>query len=230
MEAVILAGGFGTRLKTVLQDVPKPMAPINGKPFLEFLLRYLLSNNISKVILCTGYKHEVIEGYFGSSFQGLNISYSREMEPLGTGGALKKALSNVNGQHCIVLNGDSFFRAPIEDLIKSHFEYDSDFTIALKKMVDFDRYGVVNLQGSRIIGFEEKCFRNDGVINGGVYIIRKSALIDVGLPKTFSLESDFLEKNLLQLSFHGKIFNEYFIDIGVPKDYSQAQKDLPEIQ
>jgi D-glycero-alpha-D-manno-heptose 1-phosphate guanylyltransferase len=230
MEAVILAGGFGTRLKTVLQDVPKSMAPIQGKPFLEYLLLYLLRSNVSTVILCTGYKHEIIEEYFGSSFQGITISYSREMEPLGTGGALKKALLNTNGQHCIVLNGDSFFKVAIEDLMKAHFDYCSDFTIALKRMVDFDRYGAVKLQGDRIVAFEEKCFRKEGVINGGVYIAKTSAIIDAGLPQKFSLEKDFLEKYVSSLRMHGKVFYDYFIDIGVPEDYARAQKELPEIR
>jgi D-glycero-alpha-D-manno-heptose 1-phosphate guanylyltransferase len=228
MDAVILAGGFGTRLKTVLRDIPKPMAPVRGKPFLSYILRYLSRFDIATAILCTGYLHEAIEGYFNGSFQGMPLFYSRETEPLGTGGALKKALFNVKGDHCVVLNGDSFFGIPLAELINAHFEYGSDFTIALKRMTDFERYGAVKLQGSRIVAFEEKSFRKEGVINGGVYVVRTSAIMDADLPGKFSLEKDFLERNLSGLQVHGKIFEEYFIDIGVPKDYRRAQTELQE--
>ena len=227
MEAVILAGGFGTRLKTVLQDIPKSMAPIQGKPFLEYVLLHLSRFNISNVILCTGFRHEAIQNYFGSSFEEISISYSQEKEPLGTGGALLKALEGVKDQHCLALNGDSFFKAPIDDLIKAHFEYDSDFTIALKKMTDFDRYGTAKLEGSRIIAFEEKRFRKEGVINGGVYCVRKSAMTNLGLPDKFSLEKDFFEKYVSTVRMHGKVFDGYFIDIGIPEDFCRAQLGLP---
>lgn len=172
MEAIILAGGFGTRLKNVIKDVPKPMAPIQGKPFLEYLLCQLKQFSISNIIMCTGYKHEVVEAYFGTQFKGIPISYSVEREPLGTGGAIMHAFSYINEESFLVLNGDTFFKVDIEYLIKFHIKNNSDCTIALKKITNSDRYGTVKCQNNRIVAFEEKQFREESTINGGLYYIK----------------------------------------------------------
>jgi D-glycero-alpha-D-manno-heptose 1-phosphate guanylyltransferase len=227
MEAVILAGGFGTRLKTVVQDIPKSMAPIGKKPFLEYLFHHLSYYNISNLILCTGYKHENIKAYFGSFYGKIPISYSIENEPLGTGGALIKALPLVREPHCVILNGDSFFKVNLDALYQSHINSDSDFTIALKPMSDFNRYGTVQMDGDRIVAFEEKRFRNTGLINGGVYVAKKLTILKSNLSKKCSLEKDFLEKSVSKFRIFGKIFKDYFIDIGIPEDYFRAQKELP---
>jgi D-glycero-alpha-D-manno-heptose 1-phosphate guanylyltransferase len=226
MEAIVLAGGFGTRLKTVVSDIPKSMAPIGKKPFLEYLFHYLSHYNISNLILCTGYKHESILTYFGSSFNNIPLSYSIENEPLGTGGALIKALSLIKDPHFIVINGDSFFKIDIDALYKSHVHSGSDFMIALKPMSNFDRYGTVQMDGDRIIAFKEKCFRTTGLINGGIYSVKKSTLQNAHLPKKCSLEKDFLEKYVSILKIFGKVFNDYFIDIGIPEDYFRAEKEF----
>jgi D-glycero-alpha-D-manno-heptose 1-phosphate guanylyltransferase len=172
MEALVLAGGFGTRLQAVLPDVPKPMAPIGGKPFLEFLLGYLTRFPITRFILCTGYKHDIIEKHFGTAFKNIPITYSVEKEPLGTGGAILQAIPVIHEQNCLILNGDTFFEIDIGRFFRNHVQSNSVFSIALKTMKNFDRYGTVKRVGSRIVAFEEKRFRTAGEINGGVYILK----------------------------------------------------------
>lgn len=191
MEALVLAGGFGTRLQTAVSGLPKPLAPIGGKPFLEFLLEYLTRFPITQIILCTGYKHETIEKHFGMAFKDVPITYSVEKEPLGTGGAIVQAMSLVHEQNCVILNGDTFFEINIERLYYKHVESNSDFSIALKTMCNFDRYGTVKRIGDRIVSFEEKRFQTDGEINGGVYIAKKAVFINHSFPKVFSLEKYF---------------------------------------
>ena len=154
------------------------------------------------------------------------MEYSIETEPLGTGGALLQGLSLVNEDHCVVINGDSYFEVDLHMLMNAHLENQADITIALKKLCDFDRYGTVGLQGDRIVSFEEKKICKEGVINGGVYIVRKAAIKAEHLPRAFSLEKDFLEKRVSTCKIFGEIFDGYFIDIGIPEDYQRAQLEL----
>lgn len=224
MEVIVLAGGFGTRLQSVVKDVPKPMADINGKPFLEYILEYLLNYGITKTILSVGYKKEIIENYFGNSYKAIDIVYSKEDEPLGTGGAIKKALTFCKSENVLVLNGDTFFEINLQTLIQEHKKADADVTISLKKMYNFDRYGKVILEKNRVISFAEKEFSSSGLINGGVYIIRKD-IFDI-YEKKFSFEQEFLEKKLSMLSICAYIDKGYFIDIGIPKDYEKAIYDF----
>jgi D-glycero-alpha-D-manno-heptose 1-phosphate guanylyltransferase len=226
MEAMILAGGFGTRLKTVIADLPKPMAPVGGKPFLEHLLLFLSQQAISKFVLCTGYKHEIIEKYFGSSFQGIPVEYSIETEPLGTGGAVQNALMHITGESFLLLNGDTFFGIDVAELIAEHARTRAAISIALKEMTDFDRYGTVCLEKGRIIKFEEKKKLARGLINGGVYSIKKNIFDLLLLPQKFSFEKDLLEKCVDDLILNGIVFQDYFIDIGIPEDYARAQTEL----
>jgi D-glycero-alpha-D-manno-heptose 1-phosphate guanylyltransferase len=226
MEVIILAGGFGTRLREEIKDIPKPMAPIQGRPFLDYLLTQISTYQVSKFILCTGFKHEIIENYFGRIFNNIPICYSAEKEPLGTGGAVKQALSLISADSCLIVNGDTFFNIDLGALWKYHIEKASDFTIALKQLSDFDRYGTIQKQGDKIIAFEEKHYCKTGEINGGIYVIRKDIFNKYSLEKTFSLEKDFLEKYVSELNIYGKIFYDYFIDIGVPTDYRKAQQSL----
>jgi D-glycero-alpha-D-manno-heptose 1-phosphate guanylyltransferase len=230
MEALVLAGGFGTRLQAVLPEVPKPMAPIGGKPFLEFLLGYLTRFPITHFILCTGYKHDIIEKHFGTAFKDVPITYSVEKEPLGTGGAIVQAIPLVHEQNCVILNGDTFFEIDIERFFRNHVLSNSDFSIALKTMKFFDRYGTVKRVGDRIVAFEEKCFHAAGEINGGVYVVKKSVFSKHSLTKSFSLEKDFLEKNVVNNTITGFVYDGFFIDIGLPEDYARAQTELAERQ
>lgn len=230
MEAIILAGGLGTRLKEVVSDVPKPMAKVNGHPFLYYQFNYLLKQGITKVILSTGYKHEVIENYFGDFFNGIPIEYSIEETPLGTGGAIRKALDKVHGDYVFILNGDTFFEVSLSDMLKHHISFNADVTLSLKPMKEFERYGSVITNGTRVTGFEEKVFKEKGNINGGVYILGSATLQEFEISENFSFETDFLSQNIGSLNIQAYISDGYFIDIGIPDDYFKAQEELKRFQ
>ncbi|MBD3842888.1 MAG: NTP transferase domain-containing protein, partial [Campylobacterales bacterium] len=148
MEAIVLAGGLGTRLKSVVSNVPKPMATIGDKPFLEYILKYLKKNGITRVILSVGYKLEIIEEYFGNNFEGIELIYSKEDEPLGTGGAIKKAMSKVKSSKVYIINGDTFFDVNLKSLILVD---NSKITLSLKHMKNFDRYGCVESDENNLV-------------------------------------------------------------------------------
>jgi len=227
-EAIILAGGFGTRLTSV-KDIPKPMAPIKGKPFLEYILNYISSFNVSKVHLAVGYKYEVIQTYFGNNFNGLELNYVIEDNPLGTGGAIKKALEKVESNNVFIVNGDTFFELNFEELETFHAENNADVTLGLKPMFDFDRYGTVELdENNQVCKFSEKKHCDEGVINAGVYLLKRTIFEGMEFPDRFSIENDFFEKYYEDQRLFGFIHEGYFIDIGIPTDYLKAQKELPE--
>lgn len=214
-EAIILCGGLGTRLRSVISDVPKPMAPIINKPFLAFVLEYLKKQNISRVVLAVSYKYEIIQEYFGNSYLGMQILYSIEKEPLGTGGAILEALNLINSDSCYVLNGDTFFDVNLDRLKLDN----SDICVALKPMKNFDRYGSVDIDNnSYISAFNEKKFTSNGLINGGVYLINKNIFNSFNLPNKFSFE-EFFQENFLIFNAKATVFDDYFIDIGIPQDY-----------
>ncbi|MCR8690402.1 MULTISPECIES: D-glycero-D-manno-heptose 1-phosphate guanosyltransferase [Campylobacter] len=214
-EAIILCGGLGTRLRSVISDVPKPMAPIKNKPFLAFVLEYLKKQNISRVVLAVSYKYEIIQEYFGNSYLGMQILYSIEKEPLGTGGAILEALNLINSDSYYVLNGDTFFDVNLDRLKLDN----SDICVALKPMKNFDRYGSVDIDNnSYISAFNEKKFTSNGLINGGVYLIKKNIFNSFNLPNKFSFE-EFFQENFLIFNAKATVFDDYFIDIGIPQDY-----------
>jgi len=226
MEAIILAGGFGTRLSNILFDVPKPMAPVNGKPFLKYVFDYLLKNGITHAILALGYKAEVIQKYFGDKYKGISITYSIEDFPLGTGGAIKKALSCCNEDDVFVLNGDTYFDVNLKEMKLFHDNKKSNLTIAVKAMRDFDRYGTVVIEDHMIKRFEEKKPTDQGKINGGIYLIKKT-IFDLVDEESFSFEKIMLESGIIDIyAFESE---GYFIDIGVPEDYYRAQKDFKDM-
>ncbi|QGQ98486.1 D-glycero-D-manno-heptose 1-phosphate guanosyltransferase [Paenibacillus psychroresistens] len=226
MEAIILAGGLGSRLRSVVADVPKPMAPINNQPFLKYLMDYLDKEGITKVILSTGYKHEVIEACFGSRYKDIEIVYSIEDQPLGTGGAIKKALDKVTSENVFILNGDTFFNVNLQQLLEKHLELNSLLTFSLKPMTQFDRYGIVKTNADRIVAFTEKMYCESGNINGGVYVAQSSLFNQLDLPDKFSFETDYMVRYVEELNFNALISDKYFIDIGIPEDYSKAQSEL----
>lgn len=225
MEVIILAGGFGTRLSHIVEDVPKPMAPVSGVPFLVYVLENLLRAKITKVIMATGFKSERIEEYFGDNYKGMDIIYSIEIEPLGTGGAIKKALGCCTENNICVLNGDTYFDINLSDMQKFHNNENTELTIGLKKMYDFDRYGTVEIQNNNILKFNEKKQTGDGYINGGVYMLKKE-IFDGIKENKFSFEADYMEKFVSVKKFKGYISNGYFIDIGIPEDYQRAGEEL----
>lgn len=228
--AIVLAGGFGTRLQAVVKDLPKPMAEISGKPFLGYLLSYLLQQGIRKAILSVGYKWETVKNYFGDFYGELKLDYSIEEEPLGTGGTIFKAVQNSEEKEFFIFNGDTFFNIDLGEFYLKRTMEDVKLSVALKRMKNFDRYGTVKTDAShRIISFEEKKFYGEGDINGGVYILKRELFSGMNLPEKFSFEKDVMEKYYNQIPFSGFAFNDYFIDIGIPEDYMRAQQELPQI-
>ncbi|MEW6621784.1 MAG: nucleotidyltransferase family protein [Bacillota bacterium] len=227
MEAIILAGGFGTRLSHVISDVPKPMAPVNNRPFLEYILDYLLEYNFNKIILAVGYKNEVIKEYFQNSYKGISIIYSTEDTPLGTGGAIKKGMEYCNDNDIFILNGDTFFDVNLFDMSQFHKNNKSTLTIAVKTMVNYDRYGSVIVENERIVEFREKMKTGKGKINGGIYLVNKNifnTIPNISFYISFSFEEKILESSKHDIfAFES---NGYFIDIGIPEDYYKAQKDF----
>lgn len=225
MEAIVLVGGLGNRLRSVVSDVPKPMAPVNGKPFLHFLLARLSDQGISHVILATGYMHEKVESYFGKAYLGLALSYSVEKEALGTGGAIRQAEELCHDSEYFVFNGDSFFEADLKKMLSFHQQKKADITLGLKRLQNFDRYGSVKTDDDgRVHAFEEKTFVAEGAINAGVYLLKKNILAKkFPRGKSFSLENDFLAQEISQLPAYGFKSDGFFIDIGIPEDFQRAQ-------
>ena len=177
MDCIVLAGGLGTRLQSVVQDVPKCMAPVNGKPFLHFLFDYAEQQGCTKVILSLGYKYEYVTEWLKTQQRSFTVDYVIEEVPLGTGGGIQLALQKATEQHIAVLNGDTMFRVPLQEMMEFHMQVQAATTVALKPMQDFDRYGVVKTDNTaRITAFEEKKPQAEGLINGGVYIIDKDEL------------------------------------------------------
>jgi D-glycero-alpha-D-manno-heptose 1-phosphate guanylyltransferase len=225
-EAIILAGGLGARLNTLVDNVPKCLAPVNDIPFIEYVLQYGHSQGIQRFIISVGYKKELIQFYIASQEYPFDIIFCEEEAPLGTGGAIKKSLALTQSDQILILNGDTFFEYDLKYLTMFHeFEF-ADCTLCLKLLTNFDRYGAVDFLHGDIICFKEKQFTAKGYINAGVYALEKFHFLDLVFPTTFSFEKDYLEKYVKKLSFQGSIQNAYFIDIGTPEDYVQAQIDL----
>lgn len=230
MQAIILAGGFGTRLRQVVKDVPKPMADINGKPFLHYLIQNLKDSGIKKIIISTGYLKEKISEYFSDNYLDLEIAYATEDKPLGTGGAIKNSLRFCDqNSDILVLNGDSFLQFNLEDFIKNH--KGQKMSMVLRKMDDCSRYGRVIFDENNIVtNFEEKSAeKKSGFINGGIYLLKCNLFAEFDLPEVFSFESDFLAKKLDKLKPKALLSDGYFIDIGIPDDYKKAREELVKI-
>ena len=230
-EAIILAGGLGTRLSgTIADELPKCMAPVNGRPFLDYLLQYLDDLGLKRVILSVGYKHQAITEHFGNAFGELQLEYAVEKEPLGTGGALRLAMQQAREPLVLVMNGDTFFEVDVPKLINAHRSREAVITLALHEVDDVGRYGSVVIdQERRITGFAEKNqTAGKGLINGGMYVINKRYFISKELPEKFSLERDLLQKHYATDRIFGLICRQYFIDIGIPADYQKAQNDFKE--
>jgi D-glycero-alpha-D-manno-heptose 1-phosphate guanylyltransferase len=225
-EAIILAGGLGTRLKHLIPDLPKPMAPVNGKPFLSYILEELNQHFFEHVVLSVGYKSDPIVDYYGHHYKEIGISYSIEEEPLGTGGAIKRSLGLTNSELVFVINGDTFFEIDFNQMEILHHVKKSQVTLAAKPLCNFDRYGTISIEEGHITGFCEKQFTQKGLINGGIYLLSKSKLPITTWPDIFSFEKDFLEAAYSQQQFFAFISDGYFIDIGIPDDYARANLDF----
>ena len=226
-ECIILAGGFGTRLRSEVADLPKCMAPVAGKPFLHWVIAHLTAQKITSFVFSLGYMHKIIEEYIQLNHPQLQVKFSVENEPLGTGGAIKLALNKCEEENILVVNGDTLFETNNNELWEEHIKNNSACSLALKPMQNFERYGAVTINESKIItAFTEKKYMEEGLINGGVYLINRKTFTQLNLPEKFSFEKDFLEKYLHILIMIGVQDNGYFIDIGIPEDFKKANEEI----
>lgn len=230
-EAIVLVGGLGTRLRGIVNQLPKAMAPVNGRPFLEYQLGYLESKGITRVIMAVGYMKEAIMENFGSSYRSLALDYAVEEEPLGTGGAIMNAVSHLRGEQFYILNGDTIFDIPLQKLQEIRNTKKADLVVALRKVKDTSRYGGVTVDDEgRINGFVEKgSASGEGWINGGIYLCSKEFLKNFNFNPKFSFEKEILEKEYSRRAIYGAGFINYFLDIGIPKDYKRAQHEFREL-
>ncbi len=229
MQAILLAGGLGTRLRKAVSDRPKPMADVCGRPFMEYLLMELKSHGISEIVMAVGYKGNMVEDYFGDGSRwGLGIAYSYEETPLGTAGAIRNAQGHLTENDFLVLNADTFYRAVYGDVITLFQQDDYDMTLVLREVSDISRYGSVRVEGSRVSGFNEKeDVARPGLINGGIYVMNKEVLSDIPLGVKCSLEHEMIPAMLETGKKIGAVVNNgYFIDIGVPEDYYRFIRDV----
>jgi D-glycero-alpha-D-manno-heptose 1-phosphate guanylyltransferase len=226
-SAVILAGGLGARLRSVVPDLPKPMAPINLKPFLEHQMNYWVDQGVDHFVLSVGYKHQIILEYFGAKFNGIPVEYVIEALPLGTGGALMLAAEKISkSDKFLLLNGDTYFAVSLKSLIDFSLKNNADWTFSLFKSNEVGRYmGLEVAPGGRISSLKSKDNSFSKLVNGGVYLVNPSALKDIpfGMGEKISLEDDIFPVAMgLGQRFFGKEFLNTFIDIGVPSDYYRA--------
>lgn len=223
--AIVLAGGFGTRLRSVLPDLPKPMAPIKGRPFLEYLMDYWISQGVSKFVFSVGYKKEVIIEYFGNSYRSVPIHYSVETRPLGTGGALLVAARDQTGSF-LVLNGDTFFEVIFSDLLSFHINKAAELTLSLFRTDDQQRFGGVDVDHSgALISLNSASSMPGELANGGVYLINSTLLFETTYEagEAVSLEKDLIPYFLAQRREVYATFSPgRFIDIGIPSDLIRA--------
>lgn len=226
-EAIVLAGGFGTRLAHVVPDVCKPMAPVAGRPFLRFIMDQLAASGFDRVVVADGYRRDQIEEFFGGSYRGMAVEYSPEDTPLFTGGAVKRALGRCRSDWVFVLNGDTWLDVDFASMEAVAVDSPDGVSavIAVKRMRGFERYGTVDVDaGGALAAFHEKRPCEEGLINAGVYLLCRDALD--GMPKKFSLESDYFERVVGEGALRAAECTGGFIDIGVPKDYELAQTML----
>jgi len=227
VQAIILAGGFGTRLRTVVSALPKCMAPVAGKPFLYYVIDHLQKQGVKKFIFSLGYMSEAIQTFLQENYPTLDYQLSIEDEPLGTGGAIYKACTIATEPTVLALNGDTLFSINVQQLLELHHHKESHCSICLKPMQNFDRYGVVKMDANNCItSFEEKKWNDEGLINGGVYAIDSAKFLAQPFAEKFSMEKDYLELLVGEGNFYGLVQDAYFIDIGIPEDFGRAQKEI----
>jgi D-glycero-alpha-D-manno-heptose 1-phosphate guanylyltransferase len=230
MEAIVLAGGLGTRLASRLHGLPKPMAPIAGRPFLEILLTQLRRSGCTRVLLSVGHQHAVIQEHFGAAFDGLAIDYVIESVPLGTGGAIRLALAEAREESVLVLNGDTFLNADYAAMLGFHAVQGAAVTLAVVHRDDVSRYGGVTLEGRRIVGFQEKGRSGPGYISAGTYVLARNLAWPPALPEKFSIERDFFVPEVARLRPAAYKVDGFFLDIGIPEDLDRAQTELAQFR
>ena len=229
-DVVILAGGLGTRLRSVVSDVPKCMAPVGGRPFLDWILRWTSRFEVNRIILSLGYMGNIVTDWMesGCRFSPVPVDWVIEETPLGTGGGIRLAMRKVSTERTVVMNGDTFFNVDLDALCAFNEAVGSPLTVALKPMTGFDRYGSVTLDGDgRITSFNEKRYCEKGLINGGVYCMDSSFGLMEDKPDKFSFEKEVLEPLSGHGILSGFVSDGAFIDIGIPEDWELAQAFIP---
>jgi D-glycero-alpha-D-manno-heptose 1-phosphate guanylyltransferase len=227
IPAVVLAGGLGTRIRAVADGLPKPMLSVCGRPFIEYILDLLIHAGVPSIHLAVSYRRQAIQSHFGTSYRGTRLLYSIEDQPLGTGGAILKCYREHQLRTALVLNGDTLFQVDLDGMVTAHRRANSRITIALRQVSDTSRYGAVTCDSDhRISTFQEKGSAHSGLINGGVYLVDRSAIEDTVLPARFSFERDFIQNNVEALRPLGFISDGYFIDIGIPEDLARARMEI----
>lgn len=225
MEAIVLAGGFGTRLRVLVSDTPKPMAPVAGKPFLEILLQALVQKGFNRVVLSLGFLAHKVTSHFGVRFAGMDLHYVVEDQPLGTGGAVRLALASCSQDHVFVFNGDTFLDLEAH-AVEAAWLADKRPIIVARHVPDTSRYGRLLTEADWVTGFAEKGASGPGLINAGCYVFARDQLDSFALYRNFSLEADYLATEVKQTVFKAFVTKGFFIDIGVPEDYLRAQDML----
>jgi D-glycero-alpha-D-manno-heptose 1-phosphate guanylyltransferase len=222
MEAIVLAGGFGTRLRSVVSDVPKPMAPIAGRPFLEILLENLASKGIHRTVVSLGYLSNVISDHFGAEFCGMEVDYVVESSPLGTGGAIRLAMDACTQDAVFVFNGDTFLDVDLAE-VQSTWQTTGLPVVVAKYVPDTARYGGVEMTDGLLSRFIEKGRTGPGLINVGCYLLGRHQLDRFSVGDPFSIEVDFLTPEAAKSKVAVAVTDALFIDIGLPEEYALAQ-------
>lgn len=223
MEAIVLAGGLGTRLSGVVPDLPKPLAPVAGRPFLSFVLDALEAGGFDSVVLAVGHRADAIRDCYGDRHGSMRLAYSVESTPLGTGGAIALALRQTSGAEVFVLNGDTFVELDFGAMRALHVREAERLTMAAQAVDDAGRYGTLDVRGDHVHAFVEKGRSGPGLINAGVYLLRRDLLGTDAGSHAFSFESDFLMPRAAAIRARAFRTHGLFIDIGIPEDYARAQ-------
>jgi D-glycero-alpha-D-manno-heptose 1-phosphate guanylyltransferase len=226
VDAIVLAGGLGTRLRGEVPDLPKPLAPVAGLPFLAWVLDHLAAQGVRRAVLSVGYRHEAIQDHFGDRHGPIRLAYSVEPRPLGTGGAIRAALAHCASDPVLVVHGDTLFEIDLGCLLARHRAGGRALTMALCPVPDTARYGRVAVTDGTVTGFEEKGPAGPGLINAGVYVLSARLFAGYIAPPAFSFEREFLAPHLAALAPAAHVADGYFIDIGVPDDYRRAAAEL----
>lgn len=220
----MLAGGLGTRLRGVVPDLPKPMAPVAGRPFLAWVLDELVKARFERVVLAVGYRHEAIRDHFGAEYGGLLLTYSVEDRPLGTGGAIRLAAGTLPDGAIFVLNGDTFLDLDYTAMLAAHERGSESMSMAVCRVADVGRYGALEIQAGHVRGFHEKGRSGPGVINAGAYLLSADVVRRIPRGEPYSFEQQLLVPQVAALRPAAFPAEGLFIDIGVPEDYERAQR------
>jgi D-glycero-alpha-D-manno-heptose 1-phosphate guanylyltransferase len=224
MQAIVLAGGLGTRLRSVVTELPKPMAPVAGRPFLAWILDRLAQGGFERVVLAVGYRHEAIVQHFGHVYLGMRLDYSVEEQTLGTGGAIRLAADRIASWPVFVLNGDTFLELDYRAMLDAHLQGSERMSLAVCQVADAGRYGGLDLEDGHVRGFREKGSSGPGVINAGTYLLSQAVLDRIPRDEPFSFEQQLLVPGIGTIRPAAFATDGLFIDIGVPEDYARAQQ------